>query len=358
MSCSLPLVASFLPPVLGRRTGEMMATLSWTLMLLCLTLLDAARDRSQCSPPPLSPKTKLSHKRKFTDGDKVSYLCAHGNGATPRVGWLQCRKGKWRKLTSNCDEAQTSCSPPKVTNSVKSEGSPTVYRVGQSAIITCSPGFQLDGPQKKITCNRSGQWQPQPPRCRLSPTTDKHQAAKEGGCAAPRDVLDPNIHIAERHATRETFDHNERVQFVCSVGYAPAGGSRFRWCVDGKWTPLLLQCERRLCGSAGEIPYGQFAYTGVQFGDTATASCDDGYRMVGQATRRCLDFGWDGRVPVCEAVQCDKPPVVANAQHDGAPEPPYMYRTVVRYHCSVGVIVGSQDVWCTKDGTWSSTPQF
>lgn len=31
---------------------------------------------------------------------------------------------------------------------------------------------------------------------------------------------------------------------MCDVGYAPAGGSRYRKCVDGKWTALHLRCER------------------------------------------------------------------------------------------------------------------
>lgn len=30
------------------------------------------------------------------------------------------------------------------------------------------------------------------------------------------------------------------------------------------------------CGSAGEIINGQFVYTGIEFGDTATAVCDEG----------------------------------------------------------------------------------
>lgn len=33
----------------------------------------------------------------------------------------------------------------------------------------------------------------------------------------------------------------------------------------------------KLCGSAGEITNGEFVYTGVQFGDIATAVCDEGW---------------------------------------------------------------------------------
>ncbi|KAM9785972.1 complement factor H-related protein 1-like [Neosynchiropus ocellatus] len=254
-----------------------MAASSWTLVGLFLsTLLDAAQLQRDCSPPPQYPNAKLLEtppRHKFADGDKVVYSCARDYSATPGRMWLRCNNGEWTKLAGKCEKGPTSCSPPKVSNSAPSETS--VFQVGQSAIITCSPGFQLDGAQK-ITCDRSGQWQPEPPQCRPSRTVEKQQATTDGGCAAPRDVHDPNIHLAERYMTRETFKPNERVQFVCGVGYAPAEGSRFRRCIDGEWTPLLLQCERQLCGSAGEIPYGRFAYTGVQFGDTATAACDEG----------------------------------------------------------------------------------
>lgn len=89
-----------------------------------------------------------------------------------------------------------------------------------------------------------------------------------------------------------------------------------------------------MCGSAGEIDNGQYVYTGVDFGDTATAVCDEGwanmycnviftvilytfkdspflntwlwahpsirYRLVGQEIRNCLSAGWDGHAPACE----------------------------------------------------------
>lgn len=38
----------------------------------------------------------------------------------------------------------------------------------------------------------------------------------------------------------------------------------------------VLSFKGKPCGSAGEIINGQFTYTGVAFGDTATAVCDEG----------------------------------------------------------------------------------
>lgn len=99
-----------------------------------------------------------------------------------------------------------------------------------------------------------------------------------------------------------------------------------------------------------------------------------------------MSQGWDGRIPVCEgevnllvshvrrslmffvlsscantsvslpAVQCNEPPQVMNADLRGPQEPPYSYRTVVRYQCRAGTLSGSSEIWCTEDGTWSSPP--
>lgn len=34
----------------------------------------------------------------------------------------------------------------------------------------------------------------------------------------------------------------------------------------------------------------------------------------------------------------------------------YTYLSVVRYQCRVGTLIGSSEVWCTQDGTWSAPP--
>lgn len=54
-----------------------------------------------------------------------------------------------------------------------------------------------------------------------------------------------NSNLADRYITMKSFASGDRVQYVCDVGYISAGGSRYRKCVDGKWTPLHLRCERR-----------------------------------------------------------------------------------------------------------------
>nr|XP_020466334.1 complement receptor type 1-like [Monopterus albus] len=379
---------------------------------LSFTLFASAQVKQNCSAPAEYPHTRLAKKfatrETFDAGDKVYYKCAEDFTASRGSRSVECVDGKWTNLNLKCEKktcgsagalpngqfryggstligervyavcnegytlkglnfmtckrsgwsgefpscevGETTCSPPAVDNSVKSGGNVSGYRVGDSVTFTCSQGFQLDGAQQ-ITCGPDGQWQPQSPRCLPSP--DK----QTGGCGVPLTNDDSHANLADQYITITSFASRDKVQYVCDVGYVQTGGTKYRTCTDGKWTPLKLKCERKLCGSAGEIQNGEFTYTGVEFGDTATAVCNNGYALVGRATRRCMSNGWDGRVPECEAVECAEPPVVANAEMIGPQEPPYTYRTVVRYQCHVGTLIGQKEIWCTMNGTWSASPQ-
>ncbi|XP_056128799.1 sushi, von Willebrand factor type A, EGF and pentraxin domain-containing protein 1 [Lampris incognitus] len=265
------------------------------------------------------------------------------------------KDGKWSE-TLKCvseKEANTFCSSPEVANGSKSSGDVQEYQLGASVTFTCHPGFQLSGSQQ-VTCGPAGQWQPQLPNCLPISDGDQQSSKKDGRCGVPAHMSESNAQLADSYIAMTSFASGERVHYVCEIGYVPAGGSRYRSCVEGTWTPLLLKCERKSCGSAGEIISGYFEYSGAEFGDTAIAKCNEGYRLVGQETRRCRSDGWDGRIPRCEAPQCEEPPEVQNAGRIGAMSPPYMYGHVINYRCRVGMFTGPKQIWCTKDGTWSS----
>lgn len=61
----------------------------------------------------------------------------------------------------------------------------------------------------------------------------------------PGAVSNPSAALADRYFRVTSFASGDRVHYVCDVGFVQAGGSRFRRCIDGKWTPLLLRCERK-----------------------------------------------------------------------------------------------------------------
>ncbi|CAG04046.1 unnamed protein product [Tetraodon nigroviridis] len=384
-----------------------MLTVGWRVLLLSACLASAEVPK-KCSAPPeyphTSPVKRYSPRKSFAAGEKVYYRCAEDFTPTRGLRAVQCSNGAWTKLTlkcekkscgnagdlpngqfeyegnsylgekvyavcyagytlkgpnylvckksgwtgqfPTCEEGETTCSSPAVANALRPPGE--AFRVGDSLNLTCLDGFQPDGAQQ-VTCGPEGRWRPPPPRCLPLPTPER-----DARCRVPAAARNSNL--ADRYMSKKSFASGERVQYACDVGYVQAGGSRYRKCVDGRWSPLHLRCERRLCGSAGEILNGEFIYTGVQFGDTATAVCNEGYVLVGRATRTCMSQGWDGREPVCEAVDCGEPPRVADAELSGSSEQPYAYQSVVRYRCRVGTLMGPNEVWCTQDGTWSPPP--
>uniref|UniRef100_A0A3B4V712 Sushi domain-containing protein n=1 Tax=Seriola dumerili TaxID=41447 RepID=A0A3B4V712_SERDU len=162
------------------------------------------------------------------------------------------------------------------------------------------------------------------------------------GCDVPQTTSNSKATLADKYITQTSFASGERVYYMCNVGYIRARGSRYRMCKDGEWTRLFLKCRPKPCGSAGEILNGQFIYSGVVFGHTATAVCDEGYSLVGRATRNCMPAGWDGRVPVCEVMVCEEPEVT-NAEMIGIQET-YTYKAVLRYRCRVGTLIGQMDI--------------
>ncbi|XP_005926276.1 complement receptor type 1 isoform X1 [Haplochromis burtoni] len=391
-----------------------MRTVGWSILVFLLASPASGQVSQDCSAPDKYPNTKLETKyarrQKFSHSEKVYYSCDDDFTAFRGSRAVQCVDGQWTKLTlkcekiscgnagdlpngefqyegnsyigekvfavcnegytlkglnymickrsgwagefPSCEEGGITCPTPEVANSVQRTGGVSAYQVGDNLTFTCSEGFQLNGAQQ-TTCDASGQWKPQPPQCVPIPD-DKIQPSPAGSCGVPPAVSNSNVHLADRFITKTSFFSGQKVYYNCDVGYVAAGGRKSRLCNNGKWTPLRLKCERKLCGSAGDIQSGQFVYTGVEFGDTATAVCDEGFMLVGSATRHCMNNGWSGRNPVCEAAVCEDPPEVSNAEITGLQHEPYTYKSVIRYSCRAGTLVGEREIWCTKHGTWSA----
>ncbi|XP_052338142.1 complement receptor type 2-like isoform X2 [Oncorhynchus keta] len=292
-------------------------------------------------------------------GDKANAVCNEGftlKGMEYRI----CKDSGWSGEIPTCEEggeaqvvpAEVTCPAPSVANGVKLSETVSVYRVRDSVTLVCSEGFLLTGAQQ-LTCGPDGQWQPKLPLC--LPFNDIIESPKpDGRCGVP--PYHSNAHLSDCCRAQADFGPGHRVRYSCALGYMRGRGTYYSTCVSGRWTPVTLRCKRKSCGSAGEMSFGHFVYTGAQFGDTATGVCNEGYQLVGQNVRNCMNDGWDGRVPVCEAVQCAKLPEVVNGEINGHLEPPYVYSTVIGYRCRVGKLIGTSELYCTKDGTWSAPP--
>uniref|UniRef100_A0A667Z844 C4b-binding protein alpha chain-like n=1 Tax=Myripristis murdjan TaxID=586833 RepID=A0A667Z844_9TELE len=179
--------------------------------------------------------------------------------------------------------------------------------------------------------------------------------AQAQNCSVP--VAGPNMHLSENDIFTTHFENGSEVTFVCDVGYASAGGARKIICIAGTWSQVNLKCERKNCGSPGEVENGEFLYQDTLFGDKAVARCNPGYMMVGQNERICRDGGWSGRVPVCEVVTCEPPPQVENASPFTPQRDSYSYRDVVQYKCQKDFTLnGSSSLTCSENGHFTPDP--
>ncbi|XP_032413617.1 membrane cofactor protein-like isoform X6 [Xiphophorus hellerii] len=271
-------------------------------------------------------------------GDTATVTCYPGYMLVGRSSF-RCEVNGWSGRLATCDAVM--CTTPAPVANGTFDPHKDFYLFGEVVRYSCSKGLVLNG-SKDIMCSNEGEFSPSPPNC---VTQD---------CSKP--AAGPHMNLRDEYITQKTFADGSKVYFACNPGYTPARGSAFITCTAGTWSTVQLQCERKTCGSLGEVSNGHVDYAGIKFGDTATVSCNPGYMLVGRSSFRCEVSGWSGRLPTCDAVKCITPAEVAGGAFD-PPKEFYLFGEVVRYSCSKGLVLnGSKDITCSNDGKFSSSP--
>ncbi|XP_039460015.1 complement receptor type 1-like isoform X3 [Oreochromis aureus] len=178
--------------------------------------------------------------------------------------------------------------------------------------------------------------------------------AQAQDCSKP---VGDNMDLKGNDILLTSFPDGTTVTFACNIGYVSAGGSPSVTCTAGSWSPVRLKCERKNCGAVEDVDNGQIHYDpGIEFGDKAVLICNPGYRAVGGGDLTCGDKGWMGRLPVCEVIKCESPPVV----QDGSFSPnkdTYEYNEVIQYTCKKDYTLdGSRQLHCSDDATFKPEP--
>ncbi|AWP10165.1 putative membrane cofactor protein-like isoform 4 [Scophthalmus maximus] len=180
--------------------------------------------------------------------------------------------------------------------------------------------------------------------------------AQGQNCSKP--VLGGNMHLKGEGILLTTFSDGVSVNLACDVGHMSAGGSSTITCTAGTWSPVRMTCERKYCGSAGEVKNGNIDYSeGTQFGDTISIHCNTGFKMVGRPDIVCGDKGWMGRLPLCEVMTCDPPDPIAHGTFSPEKEDFYEYSQVVEFRClNDYTLRGSKLLTCSEDGNFKPDP--
>ncbi|XP_028437747.1 sushi, von Willebrand factor type A, EGF and pentraxin domain-containing protein 1-like [Perca flavescens] len=275
-------------------------------------------------------------------GDKLVVTCNTGFYMVPKdKGQILCGAQGWMDRLPECEVVR--CEDPYIANGHQVDGSRPPHGYNSTVTYECKSGYVMEG-GRTLICGIDSQWSPGLPTCQTQ------------NCSKP--AGGDNMSLKGEDILLQTFPEGKKVTFACNVGYVTAGGSSSITCIAGNWTTLKLKCERRNCGSAGEVDNGNVDYPeGTQFGDKLVVTCNTGFKMVpNKGQILCGAQGWMDRLPVCEVVTCDPPPVVANGAFSPNKES-YDYREVVQYKCQNDYTLnGSSSISCSDDGTFGPAP--
>uniref|UniRef100_A0A674N270 Sushi domain-containing protein n=1 Tax=Takifugu rubripes TaxID=31033 RepID=A0A674N270_TAKRU len=170
-------------------------------------------------------------------------------------------------------------------------------------------------------------------------------------CSKP--VPGPNMDLKDSDILLTTFPDGSRATFVCSLGHTTAGGSGVVTCTAGTWSQVTLHCEKKTCGSPGQVDNGEIEYLpGNEFGDKLVVKCWWG--NVNSPVE--IKAGWAGYLNVKVLVTCDPPAGIPNGLFSPVKDV-YNYREVVWYSCKKDfTLSGSKSVACSEDGTFTPGP--
>ncbi|XP_033009861.1 complement receptor type 2-like [Lacerta agilis] len=187
----------------------------------------------------------------------------------------------------------------------------------------------------------------------------------------PSDCTHPHVGSATLRSgdPKDSYPAGTVLRYCCIPGYEPIPGETLSLtCLDtSKWSienPRFCQGKfhliRRQC-TAVTIENGGIAIPSpMQIGDEITLGCNEGYRLIGEKTLRCVLVGdkaeWHTDPPICRRIRCYDPPIIEFGSHSGQPHEEYHYGSTVTYTCNEGFsLIGSRNSTCSASLTTGST---
>ncbi|XP_048039857.1 sushi, von Willebrand factor type A, EGF and pentraxin domain-containing protein 1 isoform X2 [Megalobrama amblycephala] len=287
--------------------------------------------RGRCSsPPPAVPNAVVQGSAAYSI-DTVTYRCRPGYHLKGFPNLSCGRLGRWGEPNLSCEPV--SCGVPPLIPNAETAG--VVLTYGSKAQYRCKEGFELATKTDSITCESDGTWSKHGVRCRLSP------------CSLPANLT--NVVVTGKQLTPV----GGVVIISCIPGYFLEGPGLSECATSGKWSPSFSSksCVPVICEKPLPIPNGLVEGKSYNYGDIISYTCLPGFELQGDSVQICQgDKTWSGTQAVC-AVSCGPPPVVPHAVTLSSGQ---TYQSIVSYMCHPGMrLVGSQNLTCQADGTWS-----
>ncbi|XP_065259495.1 membrane cofactor protein-like [Emys orbicularis] len=175
--------------------------------------------------------------------------------------------------------------------------------------------------------------------------------------------------LKEEHRNQNKFAVGNKVEYNCRPGYSKVQRSTLQCMPYSRWSDAGEFCKAKSCRHPGEPENGRLVIlTDLMFGATVNFICEEGYRLIGNAERKCVLEGsqviWDKDIPYCQVIPCKPPPEIEHGTHTGTTMEEFNYGTSVTYQCNTVErgrvpfsLIGEPSIHCTStdniNGDWS-----
>ncbi|XP_041978220.1 uncharacterized protein LOC121732407 isoform X2 [Aricia agestis] len=275
-------------------------------------------------------------------GDKAVYSCPHGY----HVVGLQSRScqadGSWAGQPPACKENIYCLQPPTIEHARHSAlPEQATFDLDATVQYNCHTGYVTNGFPRAKCLAIDGQASWYGPDITCEPRS----------CGEPGDV--PHGWV-----TADCHSFGCRAVVQCGQGFELVGKAE-RYCqADGAWAPkelptcvLVTQVQ---CPPPEAPRHGKAVYTSCAYNSVVSYECKYGYRLVGDATRRCgADKKWSGAQPVCKEINCGHPGQLWNGWLENISSGTGLGASLI-FRCQDGMkMEGNGSAICQSDGTWS-----
>ncbi|KFP89629.1 Complement receptor type 2, partial [Apaloderma vittatum] len=304
--------------------------------------------RSSCDDPPNvhnAVKAKLAGNL-FPVETVVTYECRQGHQFSPgeTTRHIQCLPDfTWTETPPPCEKPR--CPKPDVAHVREVYKSKTDYTVGTRVRLACDSGYVLRG-QEVTECQADMSWAPPLPFC------DK-------ACGPPPQIA------SGRHSGlgQEQFTYGAEVTYSCAEGLSLLGDPSI-YCtsndgVNMTWSGPAPECRLVRCPAPaverGRMTPQRFTFP---YGAAVQFSCDEGFKLHGDAESRCLADGtWHPLLPVCQPVQCYRPIAQEGNLVVNSYKLWYKVNETLSFSCQRDgrLSVGTKST-CSANGTWIPLP--
>ncbi|CAH2250497.1 jg9593 [Pararge aegeria aegeria] len=275
-------------------------------------------------------------------GDKAMYSCPHGYHVVGLHSRSCQADGKWAGQAPSCKENIYCLQPPTIEHARHSAlPEQATFDLDATVQYNCHTGYATNGFPRAKCLAIDGQASWYGPDITCEPRS----------CGEPGDA--PHGWVT---ADCHTFGCRAVVQ--CGQGFELVGKAE-RYCqADGFWAPkelptcvLVTQVQ---CPPPEAPRHGKAVYTSCAYNSVVSYECKYGYRLVGDATRRCgADKKWSGTQPMCKEINCGHPGQLWNGWLENISSGTGLGASII-FRCQDGMkMEGNGSAICQSDGSWS-----